>query len=60
MASVHAEVPDNADIVRAHEAIDEAERRIYADLHVPIVIHLDPVTVGSERVDAVRARCWKR
>ena len=56
MASVHAEVPDNADIVRAHEAIDEAERRIYADLHVPIVIHLDPVTVGSERVDAVRAQ----
>ena len=23
---------------------------------VPIVIHLDPVTVGSERVDAVRAQ----
>lgn len=56
MASVHAEVPDNADIVRAHEAIDEAERRIYADLRVPIVIHLDPVKVGSERVDAVRAQ----
>lgn len=60
MASVHAEVPDNADIVRAHEAIDEAERRIYADLHVPIVIHLDPVTVAASAWTRCAPRCWKR
>ncbi len=55
MASVHAEVPDDIDIVRIHEIIDLAEKEIARDLDVHIVIHMDPITVNCERTDALKA-----
>lgn len=55
MASVHAEVPDNADIVRVHEVIDAIEQKIYRDLDVHIVIHMDPISVNNERTDSIRS-----
>lgn len=55
MASVHAEVPDDADVVKIHEVIDRAEKDIYRDMGVHIVIHMDPITVNSARVDALKA-----
>lgn len=54
MASVHAEVSDDADIVRIHELIDAAEQRIQAQLGVPIVIHMDPISVNCERTNYIR------
>lgn len=54
MASVHAEVPDNVDIVRVHEVIDAIEQQIYRDLDVHIVIHMDPISVNNERTDSIR------
>jgi cation diffusion facilitator family transporter len=56
MASVHAEVSADADIRKAHEAIDAIERRIQAELGVPVVIHMDPVAVGCAQTDEARAR----
>ncbi len=55
MASVHAEVPDDIDIVRIHEIIDQTEKDIYREMDVHIVIHMDPITVNSERMDALKA-----
>ena len=55
MASVHAEVPDDIDIVKIHEIIDLAEKEIARDLDVNIVIHMDPISVNCERTDAVKA-----
>lgn len=55
MASVHAEVPDDIDIVKIHEIIDLAEKDIARDLGVHIVIHMDPITVNCERTDALKA-----
>lgn len=54
IASVHAEVPDNADIVRVHEAIDEVEKRVYADMGIELVIHMDPISVNCERTNAAK------
>ncbi len=54
-ASVHAEVPDDANMVKIHEIIDETERRILRELDIQTVIHTDPVTVGSEYVDGLKA-----
>lgn len=55
-ASVHAEVPDNYDIVRIHEIIDELEHQITKETGIHMVIHMDPVAVDCERTNAVRAQ----
>lgn len=54
-ASVHAEVPDDANMVHIHEIIDETERQILHELGIQTVIHTDPITVGSEYVDGLKA-----
>jgi len=53
-ASAHAEIPDTADIRRAHETIDALEVRIFEETGITAVLHTDPVTVGNARVDAIR------
>ncbi len=53
-ASVHAEIPDTADIRRAHEVVDALEVRIYNELGITAVIHTDPVTVGNDFVDGLK------
>lgn len=53
-ASVHAEVPDTADIIHVHEVIDALEGRIYNETGIIAVIHTDPVTVGNAYVDGIR------
>lgn len=55
MASVHAEVPHDIDIVKIHEIIDLAEKDIARDLGVHIVIHMDPISVNCERTDTVKS-----
>lgn len=55
-ASVHAEVPDNYDIVRIHEIIDELEHQITEETGIHMVIHMDPVAVDCERTNAIRAQ----
>ena len=43
LASVHAEMPAEVDILRLHDAIDRAEKRIEETAGVSICIHIDPV-----------------
>ncbi|MGN0553341.1 MAG: cation diffusion facilitator family transporter [Oscillospiraceae bacterium] len=49
-ASVHAEVPENSDIVHVHEIIDEIEREVSDKLGISLVIHMDPVADKDEFV----------
>ena len=42
MASIHAEIPSNIDLVTIHEIIDSAEREISQKLNIYLVIHMDP------------------
>ncbi len=54
LASVHAEVPDDCDVVKIHEIIDELEQRIEKELGIHIVVHMDPITVNCERTSKLR------
>lgn len=53
-ASVHAEVPDSADMVAAHEAIDAVEKQILHRFGCEITIHLDPVSLHNEKLEAAK------
>lgn len=55
-ASVHAEVPDDADVVHIHEVIDATERRILLETGIQMVIHSDPITVNNEYVDGIKSQ----
>ena len=53
-ASVHAEVPDSADMVAAHEAIDAVEKQILHRFGCELTIHLDPVSLHNEKLEAAK------
>ena len=54
MASIHAEVPANIDIMFAHETIDRIERDIQEEMGIFLVIHMDPIEVDNAVVDSSR------
>ncbi len=54
IASVHAEVSIDSDIVTIHNVIDRAEKRIEAETGVHIVIHMDPVAHDTYAEDVKR------
>lgn len=47
VASIHAEVPADANLVAIHEVIDRAESDISRELHIPICIHIDPIVTSD-------------
>lgn len=51
VASVHAEVPADGNILDLHEMIDRAEQEISSTLHLPICIHMDPIVTGDPDTD---------
>lgn len=51
IASAHAEVPSDADIVEIHDVIDHAEKRISKELSLVICIHMDPIVINDEDVE---------
>lgn len=51
IASVHAEVPANADIVEIHDIIDNVEKKISEELKIVICVHMDPIVMDDEEVD---------
>lgn len=54
MASVHAEVDADCNIVEIHEVIDHAESDILKMLNIPICIHMDPIVTGDEETEKIR------
>ncbi len=54
MASVHAEVDADCNIVEIHEVIDRAESDILKTLNIPICIHMDPIVTGDEETEEIR------
>lgn len=59
LASVHAEVSDDCDIVAVHEVIDRLERCIENDMGIHTVIHMDPVSVNCSRVSELKSQVLK-
>lgn len=53
--SVHVEVPADRDVMLSHDIIDNIEEDVWRDMGIHLVIHMDPITQGDARVDALRA-----
>lgn len=54
MASIHAEIPSNIDIMEIHHIIDTAEREISKKLNIYLVIHMDPICVDTAEIIEAR------
>ncbi len=54
MASVHAEVPSDADVIVVHEEIDSLEQLANSEMGIILVIHMDPILVNCERTHQLR------
>ena len=51
IASLHAEISADSDLVAIHEVIDNAEREISQSLKIPVCIHMDPIMTGDEKTE---------
>ncbi|MDE5600834.1 MAG: cation transporter, partial [Oscillospiraceae bacterium] len=51
MATLHAEVPSDNNIIFAHEVIDKAEREISDSMGINLLIHLDPIVTDDKRLN---------
>lgn len=56
MISLHAEVPSDGNLLKMHDAIDNAERELHEKLDCAAVIHMDPVEVNNDEVSELRVR----
>lgn len=55
-ASVHVEVPHNANIVACHEKIDLCEKLINEKFGINLVIHMDPIDTDDTAVNAAKEK----
>jgi len=51
IASAHAEVPCDVDVMEIHDVIDNVEREISKKLKVVMCIHMDPIVLDDEEVN---------
>lgn len=54
IASVHAEIPSNIDIMEIHNVIDDAEREVSKKLNLHLVIHMDPICIVTDEIKETR------
>ena len=54
IVSFHAEVPANANILKAHDVIDQMEQDIFAKFGCITTIHMDPIVVDDEEINTMR------
>ncbi|MBQ6568630.1 MAG: cation transporter [Clostridia bacterium] len=54
MASLHAEVPADVDILVSHDLIDHIERVVLREMGIDLVIHMDPIVTNDARVNDMR------
>ncbi|WP_040210202.1 cation diffusion facilitator family transporter [Clostridium polynesiense] len=59
MASIHAEIPCDINIMEIHDIIDKAEREISEKLNMYLVIHMDPISNDSEEILEAKAEVEK-
>lgn len=57
IASLHAEVSCDVDILKAHDQIDLIEKELYDKLHIMTVIHMDPIETNNEVLNELKEYC---
>lgn len=53
-ASVHVEMSAEMNVMRSHDIIDTIERDFHEQDHIHLVIHYDPIEIGSDAVGTMR------
>lgn len=59
MISLHAEVPSDIDVFKAHCIIDDLENEIFQALGCEAVIHFDPIDVNDEKLKQLNAEVYE-
>lgn len=54
MISLHAEVSSTADIMETHDVIDCIEAELFRETGAQTTIHMDPIVVNDEKVEATK------
>lgn len=54
--SLHAEIDQKMDILKAHEIVDEIEEEIRKKFHIEITIHMDPIAIGDPLTDTLKKK----
>ena len=52
LASAHAEVPCDSDLIHVHNVLDSAEKKIKKEMNIEICIHADPVDTENKKRSA--------
>lgn len=56
IATAHAEVSADCDVLEIHETIDKAEREVGEAMRMMLTLHLDPLSTNDEACNAARAQ----
>lgn len=59
IASAHAEVPSDVDVMEIHDVIDNVEKEIAEKLKIVICIHMDPIAFDDEEVNKYKSLIGK-
>lgn len=55
-ASIHCEVPAELDCLISHSVIDQIERDFLKDMHIHLIIHMDPVITDDEKTNILKQK----
>jgi len=55
-ASIHCEVPAELDCLISHSVIDQIERDFLKDMHIHLIIHMDPVITDDEKTNTLKQK----
>ncbi len=55
-ASVHAEVPADANLLHCHDIIDNIERDLQREMGIDLVIHMDPIVTNDPVINDLKAQ----
>ncbi|GFP74155.1 hypothetical protein bsdtw1_00200 [Clostridium fungisolvens] len=59
MASIHAEIPADINIMKIHNIIDTTERELSQKLNIYLVIHMNPISVEDEGIKSAKEEIKK-
>lgn len=54
IASAHVEVCSSGNFMEIHDAVDLLEKRIIAETHIPITLHMDPIDIDDASTKEIR------
>jgi cation diffusion facilitator family transporter len=55
MATIHAEIPADMNLLKIHNIVDRAEREISKKLGIMLFIHMDPISIDNEEEKKIRS-----